>query len=116
MRALLLFFQVSKLGEVFVQVDLVADGHDDIAEHGFVFAVLVADVGQFAFKAEDIGQDVFQLINHVVVGCLGVVAGPLQLHDQIRKNYPEARVDLGSCHALCNFYAEEGGLMIGVEI
>ena len=79
MRALLLFFQVSKLGEVFVQVDLVADGHDDIAEHGFVFAVLVADVGQFAFKAEDIGQDVFQLINHVVVGRLGVVAGPLQL-------------------------------------
>ena len=73
-----------KLGKVLVQVDLVADGHDDVAEHGFVFAMLVfamlvADVGQLAFKAEDVGQNVFQLINHVVVGCLSVVSGPLQL-------------------------------------
>ena len=39
-----------------------------------------------------------------------------ELHDQIRKKHPEAKVDLGNCHALCSFYAEEGGLMIGVEI
>ena len=78
-RALLLFFLVSKPGKVLVQVDLVADGHDDVAEHGFVFAMLVADVSQPAFKAEDVGQNVFQFINHVVVGCLSVVAGPLQL-------------------------------------
>ena len=38
-----------------------------------------ADVGQLAFKAEDVGQNVFQFINHVVVGCLSVVVGPLQL-------------------------------------
>ena len=42
----LLFFLAGKLGKVLVQVDLVADGHDDVAEHGFVFAMLVADVGQ----------------------------------------------------------------------
>lgn len=75
----LLFFLAGKLGKVLVQVDLVADGHDDVAEHGFVFAMLVANVGQLAFKAEDVGQNVFQFINHVVVGCLSVVAGPLQL-------------------------------------
>ena len=39
-----------------------------------------------------------------------------ELHDLIRKKRPEARVDLGTCRALCSFYAEAGGLMIGVEI
>lgn len=39
-----------------------------------------------------------------------------EFHDQIRKKHPEARVDLGTCRALCSFYAEAGGLMIGVEI
>ena len=51
----LLFFLAGKLGKVLVQVDLVADGRDDVAEHGFVFAMLLADVGQLAFKAEDVG-------------------------------------------------------------
>lgn len=39
-----------------------------------------------------------------------------ELHDLIRKKRSEAKVDLGTCHALCSFYAEAGGLMIGVEI
>ena len=38
-----------------------------------------------------------------------------ELHDLIKKKRPEARVDLGTCRALCSFYAEAGGLMIGVK-
>lgn len=34
-----------------------------------------------------------------------------EFHDLIRKKHPEARVDMGTCRALCSFYAEAGGLI-----
>ncbi|WP_201346625.1 DegV family protein, partial [Lactobacillus nasalidis] len=44
------------------------------------------------------------------------LASATELHDQIRKLAPAAKVDLGSCRALCSFYAEAGGLMIAAEV
>lgn len=37
------------------------------------------------------------------------------LSDTIRQSYPNADVRIRACTALCSFYAEEGGLMIGYE-
>lgn len=37
------------------------------------------------------------------------------LSDTIHKNYPDADVRITVCTALCSFYAERGGLMIGYE-
>lgn len=37
------------------------------------------------------------------------------LSDLIRADYPSANVHIGECTALCSFYAEKGGLMIGYE-
>ena len=37
------------------------------------------------------------------------------LSDLIKAGYPSANVHIGECTALCSFYAEKGGLMIGYE-
>ncbi len=37
------------------------------------------------------------------------------LADMIREACPDAQVDIAPCGALCSFYAEKGGLMIGFE-
>lgn len=37
------------------------------------------------------------------------------LSDIICQNYPQADVRIRTCTALCSFYAEEGGLMVGYE-
>lgn len=37
------------------------------------------------------------------------------LSDMIHQSYPEADVRITTCTALCSFYAEQGGLMIGYE-
>lgn len=37
------------------------------------------------------------------------------LSDTIRQSYPNADVRISACTALCSFYAEKGGLMIGYE-
>lgn len=37
------------------------------------------------------------------------------LSNTIHKNYPKADVRITACGALCSFYAERGGLMIGYE-
>lgn len=44
----------------------------------------------------------------------------VQLHftigqEIILDNFPDAKVTIGECGALCSFYAEEGGLMVGFE-
>ena len=38
-----------------------------------------------------------------------------ELSDTIRQSYPNADVRITSCTALCSYYAEEGGLMVGYE-
>lgn len=38
-----------------------------------------------------------------------------QLQNMILERYPEADVKIGTCGALCSFYAEKGGFMIGFE-
>ncbi len=38
------------------------------------------------------------------------------LHDLYKKEYPKSKVGIDTCKGLCSFYAEEGGLMIGIEI
>ena len=42
-------------------------------------------------------------------------AGAVALADAIRKEFPTAVIDILKTTALCSFYAEEGGLMIGYE-
>lgn len=37
------------------------------------------------------------------------------LSDTIRQSYPNADIRISACTALCSFYAEKGGLMIGYE-
>lgn len=38
-----------------------------------------------------------------------------KLSDKIRTDFPAADIQLEACGALCSFYAEEGGLLIGYE-
>lgn len=38
-----------------------------------------------------------------------------QLKDMIVSHFKEAKIDIGECRALCSFYAEKGGLIIGFE-
>ncbi len=42
-------------------------------------------------------------------------AGATALADAIRKEFPSAEIEILKTTALCSFYAEEGGLMIGYE-
>lgn len=42
--------------------------------------------------------------------------GAEAFHDLALADFPDAKITLGDCRGLCSFYAEEGGLMIGVEI
>jgi fatty acid-binding protein DegV len=49
-----------------------------------------------------------------VAHCFNPQAAEL-LVDHIRANYPNADIEILSTTALCSFYAEEGGLMIGFE-
>ena len=39
----------------------------------------------------------------------------LSMKEIILDNFPDAKVTIGECGALCSFYAEEGGLMVGFE-
>lgn len=38
-----------------------------------------------------------------------------ELSDTVHRVYPEADVRITECNALCSFYAEKGGLMVGYE-
>lgn len=38
-----------------------------------------------------------------------------ELASLIRKDFPDAQIKVGKCGALCSFYAERGGLLIGFE-
>lgn len=49
-------------------------------------------------------------INH----CLNLEAAE-QLKDMILQEYPDCNVQIGTCAALCSFYAEKGGFLIGFE-
>lgn len=46
--------------------------------------------------------------------CLNLPAAQ-QLESHIRQDFPDADVELLPCTALCSFYAEKGGLIIGYE-
>ena len=37
------------------------------------------------------------------------------LISKIRESYPDAQIDVGFAGGLCSFYAEQGGLLIGIE-
>ena len=39
----------------------------------------------------------------------------LNLADTVHRSYPDADVRITTCTALCSFYAEKGGLMVGYE-
>lgn len=49
-----------------------------------------------------------------IANCLNLPAAQ-QLENLIRGEYPEAPVEHESCSALCSFYAERGGLLVGFE-
>ena len=38
------------------------------------------------------------------------------LSEKIKKEFPKAKVIIGECRALCSFYAERGGMLIGFEV
>ena len=42
--------------------------------------------------------------------------GALALKDLIQSKYPGCQVEIGTCTALCSFYAEKGGLMVGCTV
>lgn len=46
--------------------------------------------------------------------CLNLGAA-MALKELIQKEFPESRVDIGTCMGLCSYYAEQGGLLIGFE-
>ncbi len=50
----------------------------------------------------------------VITHCENAAAA-LWLKDAIRQRSPETLVDIHTCRALCSFYAEQGGLLVGFE-
>ena len=42
--------------------------------------------------------------------------GALALKDLIQAKYPNCQIEIGICTALCSFYAEKGGLMVGCTV
>lgn len=42
--------------------------------------------------------------------------GALALKDLIQAKYPNCQIETGICTALCSFYAEKGGLMVGCTV
>lgn len=44
------------------------------------------------------------------------LAGALALQAAVQAQYPTCQVEIGACNALCRFYAEQGGLMIGAQM
>ncbi|MYU97285.1 DegV family protein [Ligilactobacillus salivarius] len=42
--------------------------------------------------------------------------GALALKDLIQSKYPNCQIEIGTCKALCSFYAEKGGLMVGCTV
>lgn len=42
--------------------------------------------------------------------------GALALKDLIQEKYPDCQIEIGICTALCSFYAEKGGLMVGCTV
>ncbi|EKW98815.1 DegV family protein [Ligilactobacillus saerimneri] len=44
------------------------------------------------------------------------LAGAEALKELIQAKYPACHVEIGQCQALCRFYAEEGGLIIGCTV
>ncbi|MYY54665.1 DegV family protein [Ligilactobacillus salivarius] len=42
--------------------------------------------------------------------------GALALKDLIQAKYPDCQIKIGICTALCSFYAEKGGLMVGCTV
>lgn len=42
--------------------------------------------------------------------------GALALKDLIQAKYPDCQIEIGICTALCSFYAEKGGLMVGCTV
>ncbi|MBP2058712.1 DegV family protein with EDD domain [Lactobacillus colini] len=42
-------------------------------------------------------------------------AGAAAIKNVILDKFPNAKVEIGECHALCSYYAETGGMMIGYE-
>lgn len=38
------------------------------------------------------------------------------LSEKIKKEFPKAKVIIGECRALCSFYAERGGMLVGFEV
>lgn len=52
----------------------------------------------------------------MVINHAGNLEGAESFHDIALADFPGAKITLGDCRGLCSFYAEEGGLMIGVEI
>ena len=37
------------------------------------------------------------------------------MEEIIRQEFPSAAIDINRCTALCSFYAEQGGLLVGFE-
>lgn len=42
--------------------------------------------------------------------------GALALKDLIQAKYPDCQIEIGICTALCSFYAEKSGLMVGCTV
>lgn len=46
--------------------------------------------------------------------CLNLGAA-VELKELILKEFPASRVEIGACNALCSYYAQQGGLLLGFE-
>ena len=62
-----------------------------------------------------------EMVNHGFAGgrvridhCMNLNAAK-QLHDMILAQFPGSDIKIGQCGALCSFYAEKGGMIIGFE-
>lgn len=50
---------------------------------------------------------------HLVIDHADNLEGAKAFKDLVLAKYPTCQVEIGNCNALCSFYAEKGGLMIG---
>lgn len=53
---------------------------------------------------------------HLVIDHADNLAGATALQAAVQAQYPDCQVEIGTCNALCSFYAEQGGLMIGAKM
>ena len=76
-----------------VQIDLVGDGNDGIAEHDLLIGGIYSDIVNGIFQAEDIGQQILEFIHQIVIGPFRGIGPLLETDEVVEVIKPEKEED-----------------------